>query len=254
MATLNSQVIRTVDIARHVGYSVQQIRNLERDGVLPPAPRTATQYRTYGPIHVHSALAYRWLAVAIGPVEAKRIVRAAHEHPTPELLGLLDAAHGRLDRERAHLRLAQQAAEAISVELIADVQSADLMSVSELADALGIRTSTLRHWDAEGLVVPDRAAPRGPRRYSPTQVRDARIVHQLRRAGYRIDTLRALIPDLARRNRARDVTAALSARDADIAARSLALLHAASELSQVLTLVADTSPDSPREQSDRTGA
>ncbi|MFE7711419.1 MerR family transcriptional regulator [Streptomyces sp. NPDC057486] len=60
------------------------------------------------------------------------------------------------------------------------------MSVSELAAALGVRPSTLRHWDAEGLVVPDRVPSRGTRRYSPAQARDARIVHQLRSAGYRM--------------------------------------------------------------------
>ncbi|MER5382998.1 MerR family transcriptional regulator [Streptomyces sp. NPDC002688] len=35
------------------------------------------------------------------------------------------------------------------------------MSVSEHAAALGVRTSALRHWDAEGLVVPDQVPPRG---------------------------------------------------------------------------------------------
>ncbi|MEV0415518.1 MerR family transcriptional regulator [Streptomyces sp. NPDC050448] len=57
-----------------------------------------------------------------------------------------------------------------------------------------MRASTLRHWDAEGLVTPDRLSGRGTRRYSPAQVRDAGIVHQLRSAGYRIDPLRTLIP------------------------------------------------------------
>ncbi|MEV0847363.1 hypothetical protein AB0J21_16090 [Streptomyces sp. NPDC049954] len=74
------------------------MRNLERDGVLPPAGRTAAGYRVYGEIHVWSALAYRALAVATGPVEAKRMVRAVHESPVTEVLALLDAAHARLDR------------------------------------------------------------------------------------------------------------------------------------------------------------
>jgi DNA-binding transcriptional MerR regulator len=91
----------------------------------------------------------------------------------------------------------------------------------------------LRHWDAEGLVVPDRVPPRGTRRYSPAQARDARIVHQLRSAGYRIDPLRALMPGLRHGHRSEDVRAALTARDASIAARSHALLDAAAALSAV---------------------
>ncbi|WP_280312469.1 MerR family transcriptional regulator [Nocardia abscessus] len=226
--------MRTVDVARRAGYSVQQIRNLERDGVLPMAIRTATGYRRYGELHLRSALAYRALAAGVGPVEAKRIVRAVHEGPFAQVLALLDAAHARLHRERADLELAQRAAAAISAEPIADVRPSDAMSVSELAAALGVRPSTLRHWDAEGLVVPDRVSAQGTRRYSPAQVRDARIVHQLRSAGYRVDLLRRLLPGLPRG----EVAAALAARDANITARSRALLDAASALGAVLALVA----------------
>jgi DNA-binding transcriptional MerR regulator len=228
--------MRTVDVARRAGYSVQQVRNLERDGVLPPATRTATGYRIYGQIHLQSALAYRALAAGAGPTEAKRIVRAVHHCPTSRLLALLDAAHARLDAERTELRQAKQAAQAIFGEPIEDVRASDSMSISELAAALGVRPSTLRHWNAENLVVPERDPTRGTRRYTPAQVRDARIVHQLRRAGYRIAPVRALMPQLRRARRSEDVASALAARDASIAARSRALLDGAAALSAVLSL------------------
>jgi DNA-binding transcriptional MerR regulator len=218
--------LRTVDVARRSGYSVQQVRNLERTGVLPPAVRTAAAYRVYGEVHIRSALAYRALAAGVGPVAAKRIMRTVHTGPARDVLAMLDAAHADLDRERRELALAKDAAEAISMEEIDDVRPADSMTVSELATALGVRPSTLRHWDAEGLVVPDRVGT--ARRYSPAQVRDARIVHQLRSAGYRIDPLRALMPNL------REVRTALATRDASIATRSRALLDAAVCLSAVL--------------------
>ncbi|WP_063016342.1 MerR family transcriptional regulator [Nocardia niwae] len=235
METRNS-TLRTADVARLAGYSVQQIRNLESDGVLPTAIRTTTGYRRYGEVHVLSALAYRALAAGVGPVEAKRIVRAVHEGPFFQVLALLDAAHAGLHRERADLALAKRAVEVISAEPIADVRASDAMSVAELAAALDVRPSTLRHWDAEGLVVPDRATAQGARRYSPAQVRDARIVHQLRNAGYRVDTLKTLMPDLPRGHRSDEVRAALSARDASITARSHALLEAAASLAAVTAL------------------
>ncbi|MFJ8750448.1 MerR family transcriptional regulator [Streptomyces sp. NPDC102441] len=234
MTTLKSSVLRTVDVARRAGYSVQQVRNLERDGVLPPATRTAAGYRIYGETHVRSSLAYRALAAATGPVEAKRIMRTVHERPAAEALALLDAAHARLDRERKDLELAEAAAAAISAEPIEDVRPSDSMSVSELATALGVRPSALRHWDAEGLAVPDRVPPRGTRRYSPAQTRDARIVHQLRGAGYRIAPLRELMPSLRLGPGQDEVGAALAARAASVAARSRALLDAAVPLGAVL--------------------
>ncbi|WUN93043.1 MerR family transcriptional regulator [Streptomyces sp. NBC_00299] len=237
VASLKSGVLRTADVARRCGYSVQQVRNLERHGVLPPATRTATGYRIYGDLHVQSALAYRALAAGVGPTEAKRIVRAVHHSPTSQALALLDAAHARLDTERTELRVAQEAARAIAGEPIEDVRASDSMSVSDLAAALGVRPSTLRHWDAEELVVPNRDPARGTRRYTPAQVRDARIVHQLRQAGYRIPPLRALMPELRRTRRSKDVTSALAAREGGIATRSRALLDGAVALSAVLTML-----------------
>ncbi|WP_425388273.1 MerR family transcriptional regulator [Amycolatopsis taiwanensis] len=189
---------------------------------------------------MRSALAYQALSAGAGPPEARKIIRAAHESAVPAMLALLDAAHARLDTERTELRQAKRAAEAISDEPIEDVRPADSMSISELAAALGVRPSTLRHWDAEGLAIPDRDST-GTRRYTPAQVRDARIVHQLRKAGYRIEPLRTLMPELRRTRRAEEVIAALAARDASIEARSRALLDGAAALSSVLSLVTGNS-------------
>jgi len=219
--------MRTAELARRSGYSVQQVRNLERDGVLPPADRTPSGYRVYAEPHLHAALAYRALAAGAGPVEAKRIMRAAHTGA--DVLALLDEAHARLHTERRELALARAAAESIAAEPILEVRPTDSMSISELATALGVRPSTLRHWDAEGLVIPDRTPHR---RYSPDQVRDARIVHQLRLAGYRIAPLKDLMPRL-RTGRA-DLSNTLASRDASIDTRSRALLNAATALTAVL--------------------
>ena len=235
MQGLKSGGMRTTDIARRAGYSAQQVRNLERDGVLPPVTRTAKGYRVYEDVHLRSALAYRALAAGVGPVEAKKIVRAFHQLPASQALALFDAAHARLDAERAELRQAEEAARAISGEPIDDIRASDSMSVSELAAALGVRPSTLRHWHAEALVIPDRDPVRGTRRYTPAQVRDARIVHQLRKAGYRITPLRALLPELRRNRRSEDVVSALAAREAGITVRSRALLDGAAALSAVLS-------------------
>ncbi|RZK85798.1 MAG: MerR family DNA-binding transcriptional regulator, partial [Rhodococcus sp. (in: high G+C Gram-positive bacteria)] len=89
MPSLQSPHLRTVDVARRAGCSVQHVRNLERDGVLPPATRTDAGYRIYTDVHVQSALAYRELAVGAGPVEAKRIVRSVHTCPAATTVALL---------------------------------------------------------------------------------------------------------------------------------------------------------------------
>ncbi|GAB2564886.1 MerR family transcriptional regulator [Nocardia heshunensis] len=228
--SLKSGLLRTAAVAELAGYSVQQIRNLERDGVLPAAARSAAGYRAYGEIHVVSARAYRALAAAVGPVEAKGIVRAAHRDAPTSMLALLDGAHAGLDTERRDLEATRKAARHINEEPIADVRGSDAMTISELSEALGVRPSTLRHWDATGLVTPGRTQVRDERTYSPADVRDARIVHQLRRAGYGIPALGILMAEFRDTRRWNDVLERLAVRDASIETRSLALLEGTAEL------------------------
>ncbi|WP_458687597.1 MerR family transcriptional regulator [Nocardia tengchongensis] len=234
--TLNSGRFRTAEVARQAGYSVQQIRNLERDGVLPPAARTPSGYRVYHRVHVASARAYRALAAGAGPVAAKDIVRAAHRDSPGGMLALLDAAHAGLDIERRDLEATRAAVRHISAEPLADVRGSDSMSISELADALGIRPSTLRHWDATGLVTPGRGEQRDERTYAPADVRDARIVHQLRRAGYGIAALHSLMAEFRHTRRWSEVLERLTVRDASIESRSLSLLDGAAELRMLRSL------------------
>ncbi|MGY4103194.1 MerR family transcriptional regulator [Nocardia sp. R16R-3T] len=248
MKSRNSAGKRTIDVARAVGYSVQQVRKLELDGVLPVAVRTSAGYRVYDQRHVHAARAYRSLAAGAGPIEARKIMRAANAHPISRLLAHLDAAHATLDRERRDLEFAKAAARAIVEEPCVDVRASDQMTISELADALGIRLSTLRHWDAVGLVVPERDLPREARRYTPSHVRDARIVHQLRLAGYRITQLQTLMPQLRGSKRWDDVVVGLDAREASIEARSRALLEGAVALNVLI------SQQTPPESSPPTGS
>lgn len=221
--------MRTGEVARLVGCSVNQVRKLEALGVLPLAERSPSGRRSYDQVHVLSARAYRGLAEAVGPVEARRLLVTAH-HAIDELAARLDSVHAGLHAERRELALARQAVASIASEPMEDVRAADAMGVGELAEALGVRASALRHWEAEGLLAPSRDA-HGARRYSPTDVRDARLIHQLRRAGYRIEPLRALLPQL----RERGLDERLAQREASITARSVALFRASVLLEELCT-------------------
>lgn len=230
--------MRTIDLARAVGYSVQQIRDLERLGVIPPARRGANGYREYSAVHDVAARAYRVLAAAAGPVEARRLLASAWSMPVADAAAAIGAVHVRLARQRDEVLSAQRALAAIRAEG-ADPRMADgpAMTIAELADALGVRASTLRHWDAEGLVVPERVTSRGARRYGPSHVREARIVAALRASGYGVAAIRAVMTGLRGLAGTGDIDAVLQRRLESIAARAVALLRAGSHLADALDVL-----------------
>ena len=110
--------MRTIDIARRAGCSIQQVGKLEAAGVLPPASRTAAGYREWDDTHLAGVLAYRQLTLGHWAVEARLLVaearRDGHAHPT-------DAAHARLHQERREIELTRSAVESIRAEPLRDI-------------------------------------------------------------------------------------------------------------------------------------
>ncbi|GAA2445873.1 MerR family transcriptional regulator [Streptomyces glaucus] len=239
--------LRTVDVARASGYSLQQVRDLERLGVIPPAARSGNGHRCYTPVHVHALRAYRGLAAAVGPVEARRMLAELRTETITTAAAAINAVHVRLARERDEALRAQRAVRAIRAE--ADVPGAgresDAMTITELAGALGVRPSTLRFWEQEGLVTPERVTSLRARRYGPPAIGAARIVVALRGAGYGIPAVREIMDSLHRFGGPEEAQRILRRRLDRIAARAVALLRAGADLAAVITSVQEPASSPP---------
>lgn len=221
--------LRTSELARATGYSAQQVRDLERLGVIPPAIRTGNGYRGFGPVHVLALRAYRRLADAVGPVVARRVLSRARALPLADAVALISSLHVGLAREREDALAALQALRTIQANAD-DPLDDTAMTITGLADALGVRPSALRFWEAEDLVAPERIGSLAARRYPPAAIREARIVAALRQAGYRIPAIRGTIHAIRRLENLDDPINILQERLATIAQRTLALLTAGSEV------------------------
>ncbi|MGW7102116.1 MerR family transcriptional regulator [Streptomyces sp. NPDC054838] len=229
-------LLRTVDVARESDYSVQQVRDLERLGVIPPATRSANGYRCYTPLHVQALRAYRGLAGAVGPVVARQMLVELRTGPIAEAASAINAVHVRLARERDEALRARQALGAIEAEADgADHErESDAMTITELAAALSLRPSTLRYWEEEGLVTPERVTSLRARRYGVPAIRAARIVAALRGAGYGIPAVREVMGSLHQLGGPEETGRILSRRLDQIARRTVALLRAGTDLAAVV--------------------
>lgn len=227
----NDRRLRTVDLARLVGLSTQQIRNYEDAGVLPPAGRTEAGYRVFGEAHRLALLTYRGLRKGYGPVTATQVMRAVHEGDVPGALALVDAAHAALHEERVSLRAASEALEALADEEPGvPSRSGGGLRIGEVAALVGVRASALRVWEAAGLLAPGRERGTKYRVYGPADVRDARVVRALRRSHYLFDQIRPVLEGLRREGGSAALRAAISAREQALTARTRATLDGAGRL------------------------
>ncbi|HEY1571314.1 MAG TPA: TioE family transcriptional regulator [Pseudonocardiaceae bacterium] len=124
-----------------------------------------------------------------GHQTATSIMRAINRDATDDAFRLIDDSHALLLDDRRTL----QAVEAALRDLGPVPRERGDTFVGPLARRLGIRPATLRAWERAGLVRPGRDRHTGYRVYSAADVRDALLVHQLRRGGYLLRQIAPLI-------------------------------------------------------------
>nr|WP_046285970.1 MerR family transcriptional regulator [Mycobacterium sp. UM_NZ2] len=231
-------LMTTAAAASTAGYSAQQVRDLEARGVIPVAARSPSGYRRFSAEHTRSLRAYRDLAYAVGPVEARRAMRDIRRQPRDQAAALICGFYARLNAEREQALSARHALESINEEATTDAKPVedDSMTITELSQALEVRASTLRFWENVGLVAPDRVATRAgtARRYPLAAIREARITAALRAGGYRVPDVQKAITAIRDLADASDSLAALDARLDNIAQRTLALVRMGSLLAEII--------------------
>ncbi|MFD6055503.1 MerR family transcriptional regulator [Agromyces sp. NPDC060279] len=226
--------LRTGELARATGYSDQQVRDLERLGVIPPAARSANGYRSYADAHLVALRAYRALALAIGPVAARSTLAELRTRPIAEAAALVDELHAGLARERERVLAARAGLAAIAPTDASAADPGGSMSITELASALDVPSSTLRFWEAEGLLRPDRVGSMAARSYSAAQIVVARVVAALREGGAGIPAIRSIVATLGDEPGIASADRALDARLDALAERSVMLLRASAALVELL--------------------
>ncbi len=206
--------------------------------MIPVAARSSSGYRRFSAEHVRDLRAYRELAYALGPVEARRAMRELRVQPRDHAAALICGFHARLHAEREQALSARLALESIHGEATTDAKPVDddSMTITELSQALGVRASTLRFWEQAGLVAPERVTTRSgtARRYTVPAVREARITAALRAGGYRVPEVQKAIAAIRDLADASDSLAALDARLDSIAQRTLALLRTGCLLAEII--------------------
>jgi DNA-binding transcriptional MerR regulator len=222
-----------VDLARRHGLSTQAIRNYEAAGILPGAERTPHGYRTYTPLHAQALHAFLALVPGHGHQTATFIMQAINRGTIEDALRLIDESHTQLLDDRRTLH----AVEAALSDLSPVPQERGDTFVGPLARRLGIRPATLRKWERAGLVHPRRDPQTGYRVYSAADVRDAQLIHQLRRGGYRLEQIAPLIVQVRSAGGVAPLESVLRDWHARLSARSRAMLTGAAALDAYLSLI-----------------
>jgi DNA-binding transcriptional MerR regulator len=215
--------------------SAQAIRNYDEAGVLPSTERSETGYRRYTPLHAQALRTFLALRAGHGHRQAVAIMRATNRGDVESAYRLIDAAHVALLDERATRTEVATALAGLSTAPPAPLRGSAL-TVGELARRLRVHPATLRTWEAQGILHPERDRATGYRQYGPDGVRDAEIARQLRRGGYPLHQVARFLDSLREAGGADALTVFLDSWQDRLTTRSRALLAGAAQLDAYLTM------------------
>ena len=226
---------RPVDLAWDAAISAASVRMYEREGFLSPAERGTSGHRRYRERHLHALRTSRSLMKGYGWVYARDVMRAVHQGDIPGVMAIVDARHAGIDRERRDVDDAVRTLRLISDGLATPIgpggapRQSGSLRVGEAARLAGVRPSSLRFWEREGLLHPRRDPESGYRLYDRDDVGRLRIIIVLREAGYRSDDIRQVLDELRGDNPAAALLRAQRRAD-DLERVSLACMEATAAL------------------------
>ncbi|WP_369394205.1 TioE family transcriptional regulator [Streptomyces sp. CG1] len=229
--------LRPTDLAREHGISTQAVRNYERHGFIPLAERTSSGYRIYTEVHAAALRAYLSLVLAYGYATGGQVMTALHRDDLGEALTLIDRGHSQLLRDRDTLDAVRTAVRHLTAENVAAPAPAPdtgTRTVGELAHQLGVTPATLRNWESAGILTPGRDRATGYRVFHADDIRDAELAHLLRRGGYLLEHIAAVVQQIRTAGGTEALAASLDAWQHKLTAQGLAMLHAATHLSAYL--------------------
>jgi len=191
--------LRTIDLAHEGHISVQQVRNYEASGFIPPVERSPSGYRLYTELHLAAIKTARILVGGYGWQRSRAIMRAVHEGKLSVALALIDERHAELAKKRLQIEQTLAALHALAVQPTAlpSTRHPRRFRVGEAAGEVGVRVSALHFWEQQGLLHPVRDQSSRYRLYDEQQMRRLRVVVMLREAGYGFDVIHTTLDELA---------------------------------------------------------
>lgn len=219
--------LRTKDLAEAADISVQQVRNYEANGFIPTAERSPSGYRRYTRQHLVALKTARQLIAGYGPERAQQIMRLVDAGKLARALTVIDERHAELARTRLQLDQMLAALRVLVAQLppAAHAHGAERVRVGAAARQVGVRVSSLRFWEQQGLLQPSRDKHSRYRFYDERQLRRLRIVALLRQAHYDFAAIRTTLDELEA-GKPRRAVAAVEQRRSELAALSLSCVEA----------------------------
>jgi len=193
-------MVKPIDISRKLNISTSALRHYESWGIVPKAERRENGYRMYTDEHVAYFECIRAMQAGFGMEVVRTIMPLIMQKNEREALWIVNGVQVSLHNEKQQAELALQALEKEEQKELSTRYHKKWYTIGETAKTIDVPSSTLRHWEKEGLITPERSFESGYRMYSPSDLRKLLIIRTLQSSVYSLETVREAMEEVDQHN------------------------------------------------------
>lgn len=185
--------MRGIEIAKKLNISTSALRHYEAWGLIPKVERADNGYRLYTKEHEAYFQCISALIPGFGMELVKKIMPLILKGEHIAALWEINASQVKLHAEKETVKRTIEVIDLIErAELPNYLQKSDF-SIGEVAELANASASSIRHWEKEGLIQPDRNEESGFRVYSRSDLRKILIIRTVQKVVYSLDIVREVL-------------------------------------------------------------
>lgn len=192
--------MKGIEIANKLNISTSALRHYESWGLVPKVERAENGYRIYTKEHEAYFQCIRALYSGFGMDLVREVMPLIINKKKLDALWLINKAQVDLQAEK---ETAQRTVEMLDLKELTDIpkyRNKNSFTIGEVAKEAKVSTSSIRHWEKEGLIKPKRHNESGFRMYSPADIRKVLIIRTIQRVAYSLDIVRSVLSELDKNN------------------------------------------------------
>lgn len=182
--------IKPSEIARKLDVGTSALRHYEEWGIVPPAKRKANGYRIYTEEHEAYFQCIRAIYPGFGMKTVRKIMPLLQQKKFVEALWEINRIQADLYQRKSQAEQALEILEPNIMEDFLDKRKNKWFTIGEAAREINVPTSTLRHWEREGLITPRRNQENSYRAYNIEDIRQLLIIRTVQSSVYSLDRVR----------------------------------------------------------------
>lgn len=181
------------EVANKLDVGTSALRHYEKWGIVPPAKRKANGYRVYTDEHIAYFQCIRAMYAGFGMATVRKIMPMIQKHQFTEALWEVNKLQAAFYQKKQDALQVLSILQPNEMENFLQKHPEKWYTIGEVEKLTNVPATTIRHWETEGLLTPDRHPENGYRLYNREHIRRLLIIHTVQASVFLLNTVRDIL-------------------------------------------------------------